>query len=107
MQTKTWAPRILPHLAVYIGDRAAGPLFTTRKGQRITTRHTQRRVRQWFEKASITRASAHSLRHSFATELYQRTGDILLVKEALHHRSITSTLVYAEAGEDRLRRAMG
>jgi hypothetical protein len=39
--------------------------------------------------------------------LYQRTGDILLVKEALHHRSITSTLVYARADAERVRRAMG
>ena len=35
------------------------------------------------------------------------TGDVLLVKEALHHRSITSTLVYARADEERLRRALG
>ncbi len=39
-------------------------------------------------------------------DLYRRTGDILLVKEALHHRSITSTLVYAKHDAERLRRAM-
>ncbi len=42
-----------------------------------------------------------------AQNLYNRTGDILLVKQALHHRSIVSTLVYARADEGRLRAAMG
>ncbi|MCC7172994.1 MAG: tyrosine-type recombinase/integrase, partial [Planctomycetes bacterium] len=50
---------------------------------------------------------AHALRHSFATSLYRRTGDVLIVKEALGHRSIASTLVYAQADEGRVRRAMG
>jgi hypothetical protein len=39
--------------------------------------------------------------------LYPRTGDVLLVKTALRHRSITSTLVYARADGDRLRKALG
>jgi hypothetical protein len=34
------------------------------------------------------------------------TGDILLVREALRHRSIASTLVYAHADGERLRLAM-
>ena len=67
-----------------------------------------RRRSRWLEKAGIKRpASPHSLRQSFATDLYQRTGDVLLVKEALHHRSITSTLVYARVDEERSKRAMG
>ena len=99
---------IRDHLRRYIGARTTGPLFTGRAGKRLTTRHVHRRFAQWLEKAAIKRpASPHSLRHSFATSLYQRTGDVLLVKEALHHRSITSTLVYARADEERLRRAMG
>ena len=50
--------------------------------------------------------SPHSLRATFATHLYHHTGDIFLVKEALHHRSIASTLVYAKPSEERLRRAL-
>ncbi len=99
---------ILDHLRRYIGARRTGPLFTGRGGKRLTTRHVHRRFAQWLEAAEVNRpASPHSLRHGFAMDLYRRTGDILLVKEALHHRSITSTLVYARADEERLRRAMG
>jgi len=39
----------------------------------------------------------HSLRHTFAMRVYARTKDLLLVKKLLGHRSINSTLVYAEA----------
>ncbi|MGE0632750.1 MAG: tyrosine-type recombinase/integrase [Pseudobdellovibrionaceae bacterium] len=38
----------------------------------------------------------HSLRHTFAIELYQKTKDIRLVQVALGHRNITNTMVYAD-----------
>lgn len=98
---------ILGHLREYMADRPAGALFTSRGGQRLSHRQAQRRFSEWLNKAGITRrASPHSTRHAFALGLYRRTGDILLVKEALHHRSIVSTLVYARADDETLRRAL-
>ena len=95
------------HLRRYLAHCEAGPLFPGRAGVRITGRHVHRRFRQWLRKAGITRpASPHSLRHSFAASLYKRSGDILLVKEALRHRSIASTLIYAHASDERLRKAL-
>jgi site-specific recombinase XerD len=89
-------------------DRTTGPLFPTRDGRRLTSRQVARRLAGWLEAAGITRrASPHTLRHSFATQLYRKTGDILLVREALRHRSIASTLVYARVDGERLRRALG
>jgi site-specific recombinase XerD len=73
----------------------------------MTRRHAERRFRVWVEKAGIRRASPHSLRHTFATKLYKRTGDVLLVREALCHRSISSTLIYARVDAERLRRVLG
>jgi site-specific recombinase XerD len=34
------------------------------------------------------------------------TTDVLLVKEALRHRSIASTMIYARVSEERLRAAI-
>jgi site-specific recombinase XerD len=94
-------------LREWIGDRRDGPLFATRFGARITTRQVARRLRCRLERAGITRAaSPHSLRHSFATALYRRTGDLLMTKAALGHRSIASTLIYAHVDRERLRKAM-
>lgn len=38
----------------------------------------------------------HSLRHTFAIKLFEKFRDIKLVQTALGHRSITSTMVYAD-----------
>ncbi|MBO9667362.1 MAG: site-specific integrase [Bdellovibrio sp.] len=38
----------------------------------------------------------HSLRHTFAIELYKKSRDIRLVQVALGHRNIANTMVYAD-----------
>lgn len=38
----------------------------------------------------------HSLRHTFAVRLYDRTRDLRLVQVALGHKNIQNTMVYAE-----------
>lgn len=43
-----------------------------------------------------TNKKFHSLRHTFAIELYRKTKDIRLVQVALGHRNITNTMIYAD-----------
>ena len=38
----------------------------------------------------------HSLRHTFAVNLYKRSRDIKLVQYALGHKSLNNTLIYTE-----------
>jgi len=91
----------------FVGERSTGALFTTAGGGRLSARQVQRRLAAWLTKAGITRAyTPHSLRHTFAQRLYDRTHDLLLVKQALGHRSLSAALVYAEAGEGDLRLAI-
>jgi len=95
------------HLRSWLGSRTSGPLFRGRGGERLGARQVARRLDHWLEMAGVRRsASPHSLRHTFATHLYQRTGDILLVKEALGHRSVMSTIIYAQFDDARLRMAL-
>lgn len=95
------------HLRRFIGTRTSGALFPARSGSKMSRRHAHRRLARWLEKAGIRgKYSPHCLRHTFATRLYRKTRDILLVKEALGHRSIQSTLAYARADEQRLRAAL-
>lgn len=101
------APDVVEALRCYIVGRKPGPIFPGRSGKPIDRRHANRRLAGWLREAGIARpASPHSLRHSFATELYARTSDVALVQAALGHRSIASTLVYAHASADRVRRAL-
>ena len=100
---------LVPYLRAYLAGRAEGPVFpgAGRQGH-LTARHAQRRFETWLERAGIERhASLHALRHTLATGLYRRTGDLALVQAALGHRSIASTLIYARVDEGRLRAAMG
>ncbi|MBL8802941.1 MAG: tyrosine-type recombinase/integrase [Planctomycetes bacterium] len=83
-----------------------GPLFRAPNGERLTVRQACRRITAWLDRAGIHDASPHSLRHTFATRLLARTGDVFLVQKALGHRSIASTAVYLEVSDERLRDAL-
>jgi integrase/recombinase XerD len=91
----------------FIGERSSGPLFIGRSARRISIRHVQRVFADLAEEAGIATTHTHSLRHSFAQNLYRTTGDVLLVQRALRHRSIESTMVYARADDRRLREVLG
>jgi integrase/recombinase XerC len=45
-------------------------------------------------------------RHTFATRLYEKTGDLYLVQRALGHRHITTTEIYARVSDGALMRAV-
>jgi site-specific recombinase XerD len=92
---------ICDHLRGYVAGRTSGPLFP------ISSRHAQRRLELWCKRAGIEhRVRPHDLRHSFAIRIYRKTRDLLLVQQALRHRSIASTTVYARCDESRLREAL-
>lgn len=54
------------------------------------------RFRQIWEHYRPVQKKLHSLRHTFAIRLYQKTKDIRLVQVALGHRNITNTMIYAD-----------
>lgn len=50
--------------------------------------------------------SVHTLRHSFATIMYQETHDIRLVQELLGHKSIVSTQIYTHVSNNAVKNAV-
>jgi integrase/recombinase XerC len=83
------------------------PLFSSRNGNRLGARQIQLRFHHWLKAAGITKPlSVHSLRHTFATRLYAKTGDLHLVQRALGHRHITTTEIYVKVEDKALRKAL-
>jgi len=81
------------------------PLFRSIHGRRLGARQIQLNFAKWCREAGVT-ASVHSLRHTFAMNLYRKTGDLRLVQTALGHRHISTTQIYARVEDKVLRRAL-
>lgn len=63
-------------------------LFPTREGTQLDTRYLRATVKRYAEKAGIPeweKVSPHTLRHTFATDLYRETKNIRLAQKALTH----------------------
>lgn len=57
---------------------------------------TYNRFRQIWELYRPVKKKLHSLRHTFAIQLYKKRKDIRLVQVALGHRNVMNTMIYAD-----------
>ena len=83
-------------------------LFLSMQRRRITQRAVQNLVKKYAAIAAPLkpRISPHKLRSTFATNLYQETGDIYLVADVLGHSSVDTTRKhYADMTDARRRMA--
>ncbi len=70
-------------------------LFSTLKGGQIDGRYIREMVKRLSKKAGIKKnIYPHSLRHTFAADLYRETKNIRLVQKALGHAEVSTTTIY-------------
>ena len=70
------------------------PLLQDRQHRRLPVREVQRLVQKYREAAGLdVRATPHSLRHSWASQL-ARAGSLRAVQQMAGHKSIASTEIY-------------
>lgn len=98
-----------PHLTALIASTLNGqpddsPLFQSSQGRRLSASRVQSLIKGYLKKAGITgRFGVHSLRHTFATQVYQKTRDFRLTQELLGHSNPSTTARYAHVGESEKR----
>ncbi|GAA7675757.1 tyrosine recombinase XerH [Helicobacter pylori] len=82
-------------------------LFCNQKGSALTQAYLYRQVERIINFAGLRREKngAHMLRHSFATLLYQKRHDLILVQEALGHASLNTSRIYTHFDKQRLEEA--
>lgn len=93
---------LLPDVARMIRDARPGWVFPNGLGSHLSPAHVGVLVRR----ALDGEATAHQLRHRFATRTYQATKDIRAVQELLGHASVATTQRYTKVADNALRIAV-
>ena len=77
------------------------PLFCGAKGNRISPRIAQLKIAEIRKELNLPETvTPHAFRHSFATHLLNKGGNLREIQELLGHESITATQIYTKVETD-------
>ena len=85
----------------------AQALFISRVGRRINQQTVKWMVGRQLEMAGLggKKYSAHKLRHTAATLMYQNGVDVRTLKEVLGHENLTTTMIYTHVTDENMKQA--
>ena len=90
---------------LHVRDESSSLLFQSRTGKALTQSYVSYIMDKILLKAGVRKEKngAHMLRHTFATKLYQKNRDLVLVQEALGHADINTSRIYTHFDKERLK----
>lgn len=93
--------RLKPH------DKDANALFVSRNRNRINVQTVKWLVKKYLGQAGLDtqKYSAHKLRHTAATLMYQNGVDIRTLQSILGHSSVDTTMIYTHIEDQNIREA--
>lgn len=95
----------LVHYLRMRGPATTGPVFVNKAGAQISVRYMQEQVARYGLKLEGgERLHPHVLRHTFATQYLDKTGDLDATRRWLGHERAETTQVYTKLAISRLRR---
>lgn len=81
-------------------------LFISKNGSKLSTSSVEKIIKKQRLVAGIKKdISAHSLRHSFATDLLNNGASIDTVRDLLGHSSLATTQIYTHVASDKIKSA--
>ncbi len=90
--------------AILLKDEADQALFVNVNGHRLTRQGFWKIIKQYKTQANIdVDITPHTLRHSFAVHLLENGAELRAIQEMLGHSDISSTQVYAQIGQNRIK----
>lgn len=92
---------------MFAGGGPHEKVFVTLEGGPVCTRYVRYMVERYARRAGINRrVYPHLLRHTFGTDLYRETRDLLKVRDAMGHSDIGTTQIYTRLVNHELEAAL-
>lgn len=88
-----------------LGEIDCDALFISNQRKRITVKATENIVNKYAGVISGKRITPHKLRATYATTLYNKTGDIYFVQNCMGHKNIDTTKIYIRGNQNRTQQA--
>lgn len=79
----------------------SGPVALRRDGHRATGKIVTTRASLYLDRIGFAHITMHMFRHWYASQMYEQTGDLLVVQQLLGHSDVSTTQRYVQLGDRR------
>lgn len=91
---------------IYFENSNSNALFVSQFGDRLGRKSVSYLLNKYAEGITEKKVTPHVMRHTCATNLYEKTGDIYLASKQLRHKNVTTTQRYAEISKEKQKHAV-